>query len=465
MKEYLHNLERGVQSAPVLSPRLRDKQEYFWGTYDNLVFIPDPNLVNTSEDPPPPLYKMTGGQNRYQNFENRLLRTRHVVTRKRALVEWSHTRRLQRIFNGVFTSMKEITDYDRDRSSVSRARYEGALNANSALVNLLRREANHLDAQRMMGDKNFTTLTVGRRDLTRYDTEWVYLNGQGEVYSLRDVLLSEDIFVRSEVSEEETFKVGGIILHPFQLHGSTPTVTKTKVGLYKINHSMEEWSENLLQRLIDRRSTLGRPLTNQEIEPICNQDREWVNDDSGLIGRCHNEVSSAKALQTVALVSGDRRLANQMAETCNVTVLRVDPHQYVVRQVRSGSEPGTEDPQLLKAAGMKGFDTVYVDTGSISAHAARMVEEESILYTRLVNDTGWSGNHRFTSVTLKRADVPKRIQFEVHRPVIRPKVWRSTSRSHSSVYSSHSSWRRSEPGGSPPLSRTPLRLLPPSQRG
>jgi hypothetical protein len=454
MQEYLRSLERGVQSAPVLSPRLRDKQEYFWGTYENLVFVPDPNLVNTSEDPPAPLYKMTGGQNRYQNFENRLLRTRHVVTRKRALVEWSHTRRLQRIFNGVFSSMKEISDYDRDRSSMSRARYQGALNANSALVNLLRREANHLDAQKMMGDKNFTTLTVGKRDITRYDTEWVYRNGQGEVYSLRDVLLSEDIFVREEVSEEETFKVGGITLRPYQLGGPKPVPTKTKVGLYRINKSMEEWSEDLLRRLISKRTALGRPLTNQEIEPICNEDREWVNDDSGLIGRCHNEVSGAKALQTVALVSGDRRLANQMAETCNVTVLRVDPAQYAVRQITAGLEPADETRTTLEKGGMMGFEALYVDTGSVSAHAASMAEEGGILYTRHLRDTGWSGDRRYTSYTLRKLDVPRRIRFEVHRPVIRPKVWRSTSRSHSSVYSSHSSWRRSDrdptsPGSSP----------------
>lgn len=458
MQEYLHSLERGIQSAPILSPRLRDKQEYFWGTYENLVFIPDPNLVNTSSDPPPPLYRMTGGQNRYQNFENRLLRTRHVVTRKRALVEWSHTQRLQRIFNGVFTSMKEITEYDRDRSSVSRARYEGALNANSALVNLLKRKANHLDAQRMMGDKNFLTLTVGKRDITRYDTEWVYRNGQGEVYSLRDVLLSEDIFVRDEVSEEETFKVGGLTLRPFQSSGQKATVTKTKVGLYRINQSMEEWSEDLLGRLKDRRSALGRPLTNQEIEPICNQDREWVNDDSGLIGRCLNDVSGAKALQTVALVTGDRRLANQMAETCNVTVLRVDPAQYAIRQIEAGLDPAIEVNTTLEKGGIRGYEALYVDTGSISAHAAGMTEEGGVLYTRLVRDTGWSGDHRYTSVTLKRAEAPRRIRFEVHRPVIRPKVWRSTSRSHSSVYSSHSSWRRSD-SGSPILSRSPKRLL------
>jgi len=430
-----------VPSAPILSPRLRDKQAYFWGTYDNMVFIPNPGVVHPDQDPPPPLYTMTGGQNRFQNFENRLLRTRHVVTRKRALVEWSHTRRLQRIFTGVFNTMKEYKDYDRERSQTCRARYEGALSANTALANLLKREANRSDAIKMMGDRNFTTLTVGKRGITRYDTEWVYRNGQGEVYSLRDVLLSEDIFVREEVSEEETFKVGRITLRPIQMGGEKPLATVTKVGLYKINHTMEEWSENLLERLKAERARKGRPLRNDEIGPICNQDREWVNDDSGLIGRCHMEVSNAKALQTVALVSGDRRLANQMAETCNVTVLRVDPQQYVLHQSFQGLRPEEESPHTLRKGGMKGFESLYVDTGSVSAHASRMCSEDGVYYTRHLRSTGWSGEDRYTSYTLKRVEGVRRIRFEVHKPVIRPKIWRSGSRSHSSVYSSQSSWR------------------------
>jgi len=100
MREYLYRLERDVQSAPILCPRLREKQEYFWGTYDNFVFVPKERGVSNTDAPPPPLYERTGGQNRFQNFENRLSRTRHLVTRRQAQVEWSHTRRLYSIFHG-----------------------------------------------------------------------------------------------------------------------------------------------------------------------------------------------------------------------------------------------------------------------------------------------------------------------------------------------------------------------------
>jgi len=233
MQDYLYKLERGVQSAPILCPRLREKQEYFWGTYAEKVFVPKAGAVVSTDQPPMPLYEMTGGQNRYQNFENRLLRTRHVVTRKQALVEWSHTRRLQSIFQSLFPKMETFAMIDKDRNMTMRNRYDGALNANSALQRLLRREAGASDAQELMGSDNFYTLTVGKRDFTRDDALWVYINGQGENYSLNDVSLSEDIFVREEVSVEETYKVGGIPLRPYFQCGEKLRPTRIKVGLYR----------------------------------------------------------------------------------------------------------------------------------------------------------------------------------------------------------------------------------------
>jgi hypothetical protein len=442
MQAYLYNLERGVQSAPILCPRLREKQEYFWGTYAEKVFIPKPGGVTNADEPPPALYERTGGQNRYQNFENRLMRTRHVVTRKQAQVEWNHTRRLQSIFLSLFDKMEVFDRIDKDRSRTMRARYDSALSSNAALQNLLRREAGMKDAQELMGSSNFYTLTVGKRDFTRADAEWVYLNGQGENYSLNDVSLSEDIFVRDEVSVEETFKVGGIPLRPFFSCGEKLRTTKTKVGLYQISQTMEEWSENLLERLRTERDRLGRPLLPSEMGPICDQDREWVNDDSGLIAQAHRITSGTKASYKVVLVSRDRRLANQMAETCNATVIRLDPQEFVRLARLHGLEINANVPtDFLEEYGVTG-DATLVDTGSISAASVRMVEENGRIYERSVLETGWSQGHRFSKITLTKVS-KTRLMKEVHRPVTRPRIWRSGSRPHESAYSSHSSWRQS----------------------
>jgi len=440
MRNYMYNLERGVQSAPILCPRLREKQEYFWGTYDNLVFVPKESAITRDLTPPEPLYERTGGMNRYQNFENRLLRTRHVVTRRQALVEWGHTRRLHSIFNGVFPTMKDFESLDREHSRTARARYDGALNANSALQNLLRREGGRQDAMKLMGSDAFLTVTTGERDFTRSDAEWVYLNGQGENFSLRDVSLSEDIFVRDEVSAEETFKIEGLPLRPYFLSGPRIRFTKTKVGLYQISSTQEEWSEDLLQRLKDERSTKGRPLKPVEIEPIFMANPEWVNDDTGLIGLCHRLTSNERQRQAISLVTEDRRLANKMAETCNVTVIRISTQEFVrISQTEGVTLTADMNPDFLRKYGV---DTPHIllDTGSISAAATNVVEENGVQYRRSVRSTGWVGDTRSSSLTMVRVR-PTYLRKEVHRPVTRPRIWRSGSRPGESVYSSHESWR------------------------
>jgi hypothetical protein len=445
MQDYLYKLERGIQSAPVLCPRLREKQEYFWGTYDNLVFVPKADNVLNIEQPPKPLYVATGGQNRYQNFENRLMRTRHVVTRRQAQVAWAHTQRLRSIFQGLFPSMKVYSEIDKERSRTARARYDNALSANTALQNLLKREAGKEDAIKMMGSPNFFTLTVGRRDFTRSDAEWVYLNGQGENFSLHDVSLSEDIFVRDEVSSEETFKVAGINLRPYFSHGEELRPTRIKVGLYQINSTQEEWSENLLCRLRAARDLKGSPLLPDEMGPICDQDPEWVNDDTGLIARCLRDVSGTKSRYTVCLVSGDRRLANKMAETCNVSVIRIHPKQILgVLKQRGLVASSTLDVTFLSEYGIDS-DYYYVDTGSLAAASVEVVEEDGIMYHRVLLDTGWQEGSRYSKVTLTKVR-ELRVRKELHKPVQRPKIWRSGSRPYESAYSSHSSWRQSRTG-------------------
>jgi hypothetical protein len=450
MKEYLYRLERGVQSAPILCPRLREKQEYFWGTYDNMVFVPKERGVINTDAPPPPLYERTGGENRFQNFETRLVRTRHLVTRRQAQVEWSHTRRLQSIFQGVFDTMAKFSDLDNEESKRLKARYDGALNANSALQNLLKREAGRADAMILMGSDAFHTVTTGRREFTRLDAEWVYLNGQGEFFSLKDVSLSEDMFVREEVSAEETFKVEGIPLRPQGFGVPVTRYTKTRVGLYLISSTMEEWSEDLLQRLKAARDRLGRPLRPIEIEPIFMENPEWVNDDTGLIALCHSDVSTGRTgLHGVALISGDRKLANKMANTCNVKVTRISPREFVRLSVNAGYLPSHNSPTdfLLKKLG-RNLSIIYKDTGSIASAASLMVEgDDGEYYRRTVRATGWQGTSRFSSVTL----VPVRrekLEVETHFPIVRPRIWRAGSKPWESVYSSHSSWKGSRKSAS-----------------
>jgi len=452
----LQYLERGLQVAPILCTRLREKQEFFHGTYDRFVAVPNKADLEPGPDgrTPLPLYEATGGVNRYQQFENRLLRTRYVVGRRAAEQEWEHTHRLQNLVSGVYKHTSEMEAYDKDRTSSKRARYGNALRANSALQNLLRRQATESDIKALMGDASYRVITTGRRTFERSDALWVYNNGRTENYSLSDIMVSEDIFSREEVSVEETFKVPGIYLRPITHRGVEYVATKTKVGLWQINSTMEAWAENLHNRLRDERDDHGRPLKPSEIGPIFDEDPEWVNDDSGLIGRCMREhTESGATAYAVILVTADKRLATQMAETSNVTVYRVPPQNYLVRCYQMGGS--TVNPlsleQLRSQMRLKVVpDALYIDTGSLSA-ASRELEvdpaNETKLIRRELNHTGWDGLHRFSSVRLTKTVQYNKLVYYIHYPVQRPKVWRQHSRPASSVYSSHDSWRRSSSAG------------------
>jgi len=445
-RECLYSLERGVQSAPILCPRLREKQEYFWGTWKNQVFIPKLGDLKGPE-PPLALYLSTGGQNRYQNFENRLIRTRRAVTRSQAQVEWMHTQRLNSIFLSLFPKMKDYEEIDKDRSSILRGRYDNALSANTALQNLLKREATEKDARQLMGDHNFLMLTQGKLEFTREDALWVYYNGQGENYSLHDIVVSEDIFIRDEVSVEETFKVSGISLKPMMSYGRRTYTTKINVGLYQINDVMEDWADGLILELKGSRDKVSRPLRPEEIGPIMDKRPEWVNDDQGLIARCHRENStSQRGGERVLLVSADRRLARQMAETCNVTVCRVDPYKYVEIATQSGRVISADmDPSFLYEwiPDIK----IYLDTGSIMAAGSRCTLEGTTPMYRTVRKTGWNAGKRFSEITLTKLSTSPHIRKETHYPISRPKVWRSGSRPYESAYSSHDTWKTTRSKG------------------
>jgi hypothetical protein len=271
----------------------------------------------------------------------------------------------------------------------------------------------------------------------------VYINGQGEFFSLRDISLSDDMFVREEVSAEETFKVEGIPLRPYFLGGAKLRTTKAKVGLYQISSTMEEWSEDLISRLINERDGKGRPLDPHEVAPIFLENPEWVNDDTGLIGLCHEKTANQKGQQTVSLISNDKRLANKMAETCNVKVIRISPQEFVrLASVRGIEINAQMETKFLKEFGIE-TEHVFKDTGSISAVSVDLTTEDGTNYTRKVHHTGWYGDIRYSQITLSELK-KSHLRRQLHKPVTRPRLWRGGSRPYESVYSSHSSWKGSQ---------------------
>jgi hypothetical protein len=158
---------------------------------------------------------------------------------------------------------------------------------------------------------------------------WLFKGAKGSTLGLFDIPSTSDMYVRAEVSVEESLKVGDIQLN---VQGKTdwiPQRTVTKVGLYEISSTMEQWCDDKTDALIAIRDEKGAPLTRSEILPVFCKDREWINDDSLLIEECIDRTTQYNSTDVVALISKDKRLANQMSRQANVSIALIDPASLV----------------------------------------------------------------------------------------------------------------------------------------
>jgi len=428
----LSELDRGRASMPVLCRMLGDKQEYLHGTYANMIFAPKYSYKDVQmEKLPVPLIESPGGANRFNASLNRLVRTKHLVTRSVALREWNYTKTIRsRLLSRLSTERYEFEDSL--RKEALRKRFGNALNANTAFANLLHRKATWKDVESLMGSENHITLTTGATEFTRYDAQWIHSGAKFENFDIEDLTITEDLHSREDVSEEQTFKVGGLILRPILGKRIQRVKTTTRVGLYEINASMEEWSENLYRRLLERRE-VGKPLQRDVVLTEIMKDPEWVNDDTGLIELClHATESLSQRSGRVVLVSLDKRLANQMSNTCNVQVERLHPMAYIVAMRAGGLDPIKDRDKALPLLASRllarersdPVRDIYVDTGSI-AHTLSNLDEyaidgESRLVYRQHLFKGDRKGHRATKYALR--EIPQGtlpLNTVPHRPVLR----------------------------------------------
>jgi len=275
-------------------------------------------------------------------------------------------------------------------------------------------------------------VNTGVTHFSIYDSEFLYYGGTSEHFSIEDLTITEDLFLRTEVSEEETFKVGGIPLYPIRTGRLRHEKTKVKVGLYQINETMEEWASDLTARLCQNRGPDGIVPPDRAREEF-KRNPEWVNDDTTLIARCLDDTAAMQVRNCrVILVSDDIRLGNQMSNTCNVTVLRISSLEYVewIFQEYGIAEPMNISPQLdvistfIEHRGrLDPIRFIYLDSGSIASAAARlemtMERGRPKLVKRVVTKTGVRQGKRFVQYTLSKTDVPLFLRTTVHNPILR----------------------------------------------
>jgi len=380
LRKCVSDLDRGQRTQPVLCSFLRAREDYLHITYGANVMVPIPPMAGTAMmEPPEPLYKALGGTALLQGVENRLIQAGKLLTRTGALSEMKVT---TDILGTLFGDKPVALVREEQRISAlhERQRFDGALRANSAVQRLLAREANEHDLLEVVGG-NFLTASSGTTHIDRYQCEWIHLGGRGEAYSIQDLLFSEDMYLREEVSMERTMKIGGIPLRPILRGQSALFRTEARIGLWQISDSQEAWADKTVQELLLLRKPGVTPGF-QEVFPVYYKNREWVSDDSLLIGRA-SQIAASRTGGAIALVSADNRLARVMARTTGLTVAVVSPLDLIKNGKRERLDAESAFT-LLDAFGYVTernlyhneipplFDELLVDTGSLAAVAQRV---------------------------------------------------------------------------------------------
>jgi hypothetical protein len=402
----LSEMDSGRPSTVILCARLREKQEYLHATYAQNVLVP-PRPDNPGEmgkSLPTPLYKAAGAAAFVQAAERRLLATKRTLTRPQAEVELMRTKRICETIFGL-DNVKEKEHLDRLKRREETKQFDFALRANAAVSRLLNRCATGEEVK-ILQQEGFLNVGTGVLDISKADVEWLVTGGRGEVYAIQDILRSEDMFVRAEVSMEESMKVPGLVLVT-QMEGQKPLIrtTKAKVGLWQVDGTQEEWSDNVVAELLQYRD-YGIIPGPQELITVLNKNREWVSDDAILVESARI-ATMGKPIGTIALISTDLRLGRHIAAATGFHVVVVSPEIVIrlfKRETWSASSielDESERSQFLKILYLEERvpavqEIILYDTGSFSASAMRYGENK----TDSGHKTGtmFKSSHRYTEV-------------------------------------------------------------------
>jgi hypothetical protein len=421
---------------PILNRRLRDRQEYLHGTYAEKIFIPTRAYVSTfRECLPEPLIKASGGSNLFTNFENRLIRTRHLVTRTSAEREWEFTTRIRATLLNRSKTVPVTESELAFKKKRARSEFGDALNANTALAHLLERKGSLEDVIQLTNE-NFHVVNCGATHFTMWDAEWLFFGGKSENFSIEDLTTSEDLFVRTEVSEDESLRVGNIPLRPI-FGTSKKVLTTTTVGLYQIGSGMHEWAEELFGRLMSHKQRLQRTLTRDDALEDYEVNPEWVNDDTLLIARCLRDTGGRGMSSTsVILITADKRLGNQMANSCNVQVIRLDPRDYIKWSLEIGHNPVIEPDYVLLRSYLDGIreanllQHIYVDTGSVNAYLSKISRDDTTGTLKVRNTVASMRDpktgKRMCRYNLIDIGISTGLRYARHTPTLAPRRFRVT---------------------------------------
>jgi hypothetical protein len=318
---------------------------------------------------------------------------------------------------------------------------------------------NLIDKNGSMNDINnllkegWSLCTVGQPEFTYEHAKWLHDGGKGNYLTVHDIPMDEDMFLRSEVSMDESMMIEGIHLNTEFKTGVKTQITRSQPGLYQVNETMEEWASKLANNLKNHNL---RPIPRNEVIDIFSRDREWVNDDAMLIALAIKATENCGQTDFIGLISKDWRLARQMAKITNCSVICA--HPYSVAQAKpdkiwnSTSDVSTMEfwsmlPQEKWSRCLRRPVICILDTGSMYAclQDKEIVQSSSIGYESITWEhiASWSENGLRH---LKQNKVSKPcsafIKYRLYKPI---SLQKRSRQSHAYSSSSRSKTRWSGP--------------------
>jgi hypothetical protein len=415
-RQCVAQLDSGVPASPVLCQRLREKQEYLHATYAQSVMVPPkPLLKGAFGQDPVPLYTASGSVAFLQGAERRLIATRKVITRLDAEVEAQRSLRIHLFLFGTETGPRQVL-LNQLEHRLAAENYGHAFRANAAVKSLLDREASGHEVTELIREFGFKDSGSGRKVLSLDDIMWLCSGGKGVAYTIDDLLPSYDMYLREEVSLEETMRVPGINLTPkIGKHYVTKT-TVAKIGIWDTNPSLDAWADRFIGQMNLTRE-MGIIPSARDVLSFLREDREWVSDDSIIIESVRQDTFGLPN-QTVLVVTTDRKLCKTISEATGNYVVIVHPDVLIYfsgqRQLSSVRNYSTELAQIRGHIDLKGarppITFSYVDYGALKAIAIRDYPQQDdpvFSKTRVTKRVAWVSNRfpegrelreRFTTV-------------------------------------------------------------------
>jgi hypothetical protein len=168
------------------------------------------------------------------------------------------------------------------------------------------------------------------RHFEEMHAHFVFNGGKDNVYSIQDLTISEDMFLRTEVSVEESLKVPNIPLTlPDHSGRLTTKMTKSQVGLWKIDQSQFEWAQAHADRLREM-ALKQRPLTRVQVMSQYNSDRTWVSDDEPIMGLIREDLRGVSATTRIyVIITSDRKLCKLIQKMFLTPVMQLLPRELV----------------------------------------------------------------------------------------------------------------------------------------